>query len=308
MDNDKLYNDLVNEAIVGDKIQCDNCGWSWKIEDGGDDLSTCHKCGHDNTPLKETKKSKDPFGLNQYARELASGLEETIMAEGAYDTITNRVSSEIFKAWKEQFDEDSSRKVSSFEKSYSFLDSKGRPVVFDLDADLKFIETEDSAYSPNGDADEGEAETYDDEGNIEDTGIDAAISLYFQVDPRTLPKLWSTISMDLKDIVRHEIEHLSQAGYNVVPAKELPDDRMLRSYIQNLGIMPTSNYYLLDKEIPAMLQGMYYKAKKMKKPFKDVLSDYLDIFVDNETISAPDKADIIRRWREAARELNLPSF
>ena len=50
LDNDKLYNDLVNEAIVGDKIECDNCGWSWDIEDGGDDLFTCHKCWHDNTP------------------------------------------------------------------------------------------------------------------------------------------------------------------------------------------------------------------------------------------------------------------
>tara|TARA_Y100000389_G_C17440000_1_gene507982 strand:- start:707 stop:1822 length:1116 start_codon:yes stop_codon:yes gene_type:complete len=39
-----------NEAIVGDKIECDNCGWSWDIVDGGDDLFICHKCGHDNSP------------------------------------------------------------------------------------------------------------------------------------------------------------------------------------------------------------------------------------------------------------------
>ena len=42
----------LNEAIVGDEIICDNCGWNWKIVDGGDDLYICHKCGHDNTPLK----------------------------------------------------------------------------------------------------------------------------------------------------------------------------------------------------------------------------------------------------------------
>ena len=57
-----------------------------------------------------------------------------------------------------------------------------------------------------------------------------------------------------------------------------------------------------------MLQGMYFKAKKMKKPFKDVLNDYLDIFVNNETISKEDKSDILHRWRVAAQELNLPSF
>jgi hypothetical protein len=31
------------EAVVGDKIVCDNCGWDWKIKDGGDDLYTCTK-------------------------------------------------------------------------------------------------------------------------------------------------------------------------------------------------------------------------------------------------------------------------
>ena len=69
------WTDSLNEAIVGDKIECDNCDWSWDISSGGDDLYTCHKCWHDNTPVEE-KKNKDPFGLNAYARELAMGLEE----------------------------------------------------------------------------------------------------------------------------------------------------------------------------------------------------------------------------------------
>ena len=69
------WTDSLNEAIVGDKIECDNCDWSWDIVSGGNDLFVCHKCGHDNEPINE-KKNKDPFGLNAYARELAMGLEE----------------------------------------------------------------------------------------------------------------------------------------------------------------------------------------------------------------------------------------
>jgi hypothetical protein len=65
----------LQEAIVGDKIECDNCGWNWNIEDGGDDLFICPKCGHDNTPLQE-KKTKDPFGINAYAMELGRLREE----------------------------------------------------------------------------------------------------------------------------------------------------------------------------------------------------------------------------------------
>lgn len=57
----------LNEAIVGEKIECDNCGWSWNIVDGGDDLYICHKCDHDNEP-----ESGDPFGLKAYARELVN--------------------------------------------------------------------------------------------------------------------------------------------------------------------------------------------------------------------------------------------
>jgi len=51
----------VKEAIVGKKIECDNCSWSWNIKDGGDDLFLCHKCYHDNTPFlnENASYSKD---------------------------------------------------------------------------------------------------------------------------------------------------------------------------------------------------------------------------------------------------------
>jgi len=32
-------------------IVCDNCGWSWSLEDAGDDMYKCHKCDNDNTPI-----------------------------------------------------------------------------------------------------------------------------------------------------------------------------------------------------------------------------------------------------------------
>ena len=51
----------ITEVVTDTDIICDNCGWDWKIADGGDDLYVCHKCGHDNNPdLEEGKKNKDP--------------------------------------------------------------------------------------------------------------------------------------------------------------------------------------------------------------------------------------------------------
>lgn len=297
------WTDSLNEAIVGGKIVCDNCGWGWNIKDGGKNPYTCHKCDHDNTPLEE-KKNKDPFGLNQYARELAQGLEETIVMEGRYDTITNQISSEIFNNWKAQFDKNNTTKEALFTKSYDLENAAGRPIVFDLAASLNFKETEEGTYNVDGDADAGDEEVYDADGELEEEGLDGSISLYFQVDPRELPRLWSTISMDLKDIVRHEIEHLTQSGYNVIDSKRLPDDRMLRMYIQDLQTLPERNYYLLDKEIPATLQGMYFKAKKMKEPFAKVVNDYLSI----QKVSDEDREIILNRWRPAAKTLNLPNL
>jgi hypothetical protein len=53
----KLIN-ILKELVTNMEIICDNCGWRWKIKDGGDDLYICHKCGHDNT-LKELKEEKE---------------------------------------------------------------------------------------------------------------------------------------------------------------------------------------------------------------------------------------------------------
>ena len=56
----KLIN-LLKELVTNIEIICDNCGWRWKIKDGGSDLYTCHKCNHDNNPekLKEEKEKRD---------------------------------------------------------------------------------------------------------------------------------------------------------------------------------------------------------------------------------------------------------
>jgi len=49
--------DILNEIVKDGVITCDKCGWHWDISDGYDGGETnpylCHKCGNDNTPIKE---------------------------------------------------------------------------------------------------------------------------------------------------------------------------------------------------------------------------------------------------------------
>ncbi len=74
-------NNVVKEEIVGDKIECDNCDWSWDIVSGGNDLFICHKCGHDNESKTELppllKEMLDPanFDFNPLIKSLTTSME-----------------------------------------------------------------------------------------------------------------------------------------------------------------------------------------------------------------------------------------
>ncbi len=46
--NENQLNYLL-EIVTNKEVICDKCGWSWELEDGGDDPYVCHKCGYDNS-------------------------------------------------------------------------------------------------------------------------------------------------------------------------------------------------------------------------------------------------------------------
>jgi hypothetical protein len=244
-----------------------------------------------NEGLNE-KKEKDPFGLNQYARELAQGLEETFINEGVYDSIVSKLSKDVLNAWKSQFDAKPTRLFSVLDTNYEMEDAKGRPMEFDLLAKLDFKKTKDRTYKVDGGANEGDDEN------------EGFIALNFSVDPRELPQMWSTIAMDIRDVLRHELEHLTQGGWNVRSDKEMEDDQVIRDLIQKYKLMAPKNYFMLDKEVDAMLQGMYFKAKKSRTPFVDVIDDYLD----KVGLEPEEKEEIKTRWRGRLKALSLPMF
>ena len=248
------WTDTLTEGVLGDRIECDNCDWSWPIKDGGNDLYVCHKCGHDNTPKR----------LN----------------EGRYDKITNMASSAIFNKWKQDYENgaDASRYEETFETD---------DLSIDLDANISFIP--------------GSGKPVTDGGADAETGY---IEVRFEVDPERLPESWSEISMNLKDVIRHEIEHLTHGeGYNENPAKLMPDDQFIRDMI-TADLLPKAAYFKLEKEIDANLQGMYLRAKKEKRPFREVIDDYLD----DQDITSEEKEEILDLWRTRLSALNLPKF
>ena len=204
-----------------------------------------------------------------------------IILEGRYDSITKKISSEVFNYWKKDFYE--GKKESIFEKYYSDKD-----IEVDVYAQINFIEGFDNFFI--------------DGGVNEETDY---LEIVVEIDPTWLPVYFSEVSMWLKDLVRHEIEHLTQdqmsSSYN--PSKHMDDDREFRELI-NLGVLPKSFYFKLPREIDANLQGMYYRAKKERRPFIDVIMDYLN----SQDITKEDIENILEVWRKRAKKLNLPKF
>jgi len=252
----------LEEAIVGDKIECDNCDWSWDIKDGGDDLYICHECGHDNTPQ-----------LN----------------EGRYDKLANKFSNIVFEFFKDVYDRGD--KKGEFELSVGPDDEDIYSDQFEFDL-AGVVEITDDEYEVDGGANAG----FDNKGEE----ITPLLSVKFKI-PKNPD--WQRVSFDIKDVIRHELEHLTQDGLNVKPSKQMDDDEFIRKMI-DADLLPKADYFRLEKEIDAMMQGLYFKAKKSKRPFKDVIDNYLD----TQPISKEEKEDIINLWRSRRKALSLPIF
>ena len=210
--------------------------------------------------------------------------DEPIMAEGKYDSLSNRLSGMVFRKWKEDFE--AGDRSSHFEE-YIIDDKTG--LEFDLTADAEFVDQD--IYSVDGGANAGSGDE------------DAFIHADFKIDIQQLPKLWEKIAFDLKDFMRHEIEHLTQQGTNLIPSKKRSSDQARREKIK-AGELPASKYPTLRSEIEPMLQGMYFSAKKQRRPFIDVINDWFE----SRGFSQEEKKNILKIWKPYLKQLSLPKF
>lgn len=130
------------------------------------------------------------------------------------------------------------------------------------------------------------------------------IEIRFKLDPSEYPQLLSEVAMDLRDTLRHEIEHITQSGWNTIDSKFISSDQTLRTKIEK-GTLPPARYFTLPKEIDAMIQGMYLRAKKSRTPFAKVIDDYLEVWIQNNSITPKDKEHILKVWRARLPHLGI---
>ena len=205
-----------------------------------------------------------------------------VMAEGRYDKISNQASSDLFRGWKEAFE--AGEKSIGFEESYSNedveFDVEGTLVLTPGTGKMEVLESTGAGFDEDGDF----------------------IIVDIAIDPELLPNFWEEISMTLKDLFRHEIEHLThnKGGVSTNPSKIMRGDLAKRDQIR-AGEKPIGDYFKLKKEVDANLQGMYFRAKKEKRPFADVVSSYLDA----QDITPQEREEILTIWRKRLPALGL---
>jgi len=124
----------------------------------------------------------------------------------------------------------------------------------------------------------------------DDEWTPAKLELEYVLDPFNFPRDFEELSFEIADVIRHELEHLTQAGDNERGKSfgkdsqfggdfDTDDEKRLRFKIQK-GVEKNGafKYLTLPSEIDANIQGLYLSAKKRKKQFKDVVHQYLYSF------------------------------
>ena len=220
---------------------------------------------------------------------------------GSWDTLSNSLVSKVFRTWI--LDWKAGKKESNFS---IFVQDDGKGVEFDLDATIYFGKSKGFEVLGTTGADGRDEIWNEDEEEWEDH--DPFIIIDFAINPEWLPGEWSEVYMYLSDVMRHEIEHITQDGVSVGNyrmGKPQEDDTQFRQFIE-LGILPKYQYLLLPKEVDANLQGLRFEAKKRKIPMSDVVDKYLDT---QDYLTPETRQEVLDTWRRRAQKIGgIPKF
>jgi hypothetical protein len=242
---------------------------------------------------------------------------KTLIIEGRYDSLVTKLSNKLLKVVKDSYAAVSNDRGEFAGRQIYFKNNTTVPDIIDDAYDGVYFEEVENETIPldfyvslkvqwveelndfryGGDA-------YNDTAESANDLTPPLIEVRFELDPAEYPRILSDVAMQLRDILRHEIEHITQSGWNTKPGKYLPSDMKLRDKIQT-GKMPPYRYFMLDKEIPAMIQGLYLKSKKSKIPFSQVVNDYLDIWVRGGHITSAQRSEILQTWRSHLPALSI---
>ena len=234
-----------------------------------------------------------------------------LLKEGMYDRLVGQINKDVFKTIKAAMvgsgTQEKPKKFKGYEvrkdpipttkigdmlnaeKRYLYVGEYNDDVSgVEVEVQLKFAVTEDGV---------GKGKFYID-GSAETDEEFPSIEVQIGVHPEDGESIFSKIQPILRDLVRHEIEHLTHGNKSASAkySKVMRGDLAMRVKIrQNPELY--YKYFLLPKEVDANIHGLYSKAKTMKKPYQIVVDDYLDGLVRDTIITQKNRELIYKTWK-----------
>ena len=209
----------------------------------------------------------------QVPSKLTRGLRRKLYEGINYDEATLKIQRLIFTEFKEQlgipFDND---KWSEY-----WLEGPEYVVFFDIG--IKFTPKEGMLIPYSISADAGEDD----------------IQIEIEYNPDLFPEEFNNLNAEIKETVRHELEHVAQYNF---PNKE--------SFEKYKGKIPFYKYLTLNHETPAFVKGLNKRAKFKKIPLNDAFEEFFEDFIDQ--FKSEEEINIVRQtWTDYANQ-NLPGI
>lgn len=235
-----------------------------------------------------------------------------LLIEGMYDKLTGNINKAVFKKVKDAIKASGTHEKPKKYKGYevrkdpipmtslkNMFEKEDRTIYvgefsdnisgLSLDVELKLAVSEDGvkkgAFYIDGAA----------EADKEFPSMEVIIGVH----PEDGERIFSKIQPVLRDLVRHELEHLTHGrnSYGSKPSKWMRGDLKMRQKIRGDEKL-FYKYFLLPKEVDANIHGLYSKAKTMKQPYQKVVDDYLDSLVDDDIITPKNRELVYKTWKK----------
>ena len=220
------------------------------------------------------------------------------MNQKSLDRMSLRLANDIFAQWNLDY---------HLGKTHStwFKQVKANGPEFDIDATIYFgsVDGQPILGFTSFDSTGADSRDFDNDDNSQTPFI----IIDFGIEAAWLPEYFSELYFHLVDVVRHEIEHITQGGEsigNYIPGKPSMDDSMERELIHQ-GLLPQSTYLILPKEIDANLEGLRLESQVRKEMMINTLNRYLD----TQGLSQPERTQVVDLWRKRAKKIGaIPQF
>jgi len=237
-----------------------------------------------------------------------------IILEGMYDKLTGQINKDVFKTLKNAIKgsgtQEKPKKFKGYEvrkdpipmvgsmqdlfqsedKALYVGDYNDKVSGVGVEVELKVAVTEDGV-EPGKFFIDGSAEADEDFPSLE-------VNIGIHPDDVN-GSVFSKIQPILRDLVRHEIEHLTHGKGSAAEksGKRMRGDLAMRKKIRSNPKL-YYKYFLLPKEVDANIHGLYSKAKTLKQPYQKVVDDYLDSLVDDDVITTEKRKEIYKKWKK----------